>query len=154
MAAPDLADPAVVGRPQPGLTDPRVEAEVADELLRAVKTGDVADRRHQPRRYRQVHAGDGQEPIGADVFEPGLGDRPVQHPEILPEPVELADVPGDRLALVLGHGLARKPFAPRPVEEIGVRALRDQVCMQDRMYLVLEPGPVPHDLIAPRHQPA
>jgi len=36
-----------------------------------------------------------------------------------------------------------------------MRALRDQVCMQDRMHLVLEPRVIAADLVAPRrHQPA
>jgi hypothetical protein len=46
---------------------------------------------------------------------------------------------------------------PRPaagVEKIGMRALRDQVRVQDRMHLILEPRAMPHDLVAPRHQPA
>ena len=34
-----------------------------------------------------------------------------------------------------------------------MRALRDQVRMQDCMHLVLDPGAMPHDLVAPRHQP-
>ena len=34
MAAADLADPAVVGSAEPRLADPRVQAEVADQLLR------------------------------------------------------------------------------------------------------------------------
>jgi hypothetical protein len=35
-----------------------------------------------------------------------------------------------------------------------MRALRDQVRVQDRMHLILKPRAMPHDLVAPRHQPA
>ena len=35
-----------------------------------------------------------------------------------------------------------------------MRASRDQVGLKDRMYLVLDPGSVPNDLVAPRDEPA
>ncbi|WP_287181700.1 hypothetical protein [Mesorhizobium sp.] len=63
-------------------------------------------------------------------------------------------MPLDRKPIIVGHWLARQPGAAADVEQIGVRTLRDQVRMQDRMLLILDPGPMPHDLIAPRGQPA
>lgn len=35
-----------------------------------------------------------------------------------------------------------------------MRTLRDQVGVKNGMDLVLDPGPMPHDLAAPRNQPA
>ena len=154
MAPPNLADAAVVGRAKPGLADARVEAEVADQLLRTVEAGDVAYRRHQPGRHRQVDAGDRQQPVDRHVLERALGDVAVEVGEVLAQPVELADMARDRRPLILRQRLARQPLPAAPIEEIGVRALRDQVCMEDRVDLVLQPCPVADDLVASRRQPA
>src|SRR5215831_1720538 len=53
-----------------------------------------------------------------------------------------------------GKKLSGQPRPAAGVEKIGMRALRDQVRVQDRMHLILEPRAMPHDLVAPRHQPA
>jgi hypothetical protein len=63
-----------------------------------------------------------------------------------------ADVPLDRHPLVVRHDLSYEPRPATLVEEVGVRALRNEVRRKDRMHFVLHPCPVPHDLIAPRHQ--
>jgi hypothetical protein len=63
-------------------------------------------------------------------------------------------VPHDRRALVVGQGLTVEPGPAGPVEQLGVRARRHQVGGQDRMDLVLHPGAMSDDLIAPRHQAA
>jgi hypothetical protein len=47
-------------QPQAGLSHPRVQADVADELLGIVEPAHIADRRHQPSCDDQVDAGDGQ----------------------------------------------------------------------------------------------
>ena len=36
----------------------------------------------------------------------------------------------------------------QPAEQVGMRARRDQMRLQDRMHLVLDPGPMPNDLVA------
>ncbi len=41
-----------------------------------------------------------------------------------------------------------------PVEEIGVRTARDQMGVQDCMRLVLDPRPMPHDLVASSDHPS
>ena len=46
MSAALLGNPSVIGRSRPGLSDARVEAEVADELLRLLEAPNLADRRH------------------------------------------------------------------------------------------------------------
>jgi hypothetical protein len=45
MRPADLADPAMLGEAEPGLPDPWIEPEVADQLRRAGKAADIADRR-------------------------------------------------------------------------------------------------------------
>jgi len=58
VTAPDFADPPVMGSTEARLADARVEPEVAHQLLWALEPADVADRRHQPGRHRQIDAGD------------------------------------------------------------------------------------------------
>lgn len=61
---------------------------------------------------------------------------------------------GSRRPLVVGNGLARQPVAAAAIEQLGMGALRDQMRMQNGMHLVLDPGPVPDNLIAARDKPA
>lgn len=63
-------------------------------------------------------------------------------------PLKLADVPIDRRALIVWKLLSGHPHPAASVEQIGARALRDQVRVQDRIHLVLEPRAMPHDLVA------
>ncbi|MER9714117.1 hypothetical protein NKJ13_28475 [Mesorhizobium sp. M0174] len=62
---------------------------------------------------------------------------PVEGRQVLGKPIEFAHMPLDREPLIVGHWRARQPGAPADVEQIGVRTLRDQVRMQDRMHLIL-----------------
>ena len=59
----------------------------------------------------------------------------------------------DGAAFVIGQRLARQPCPPAAVEQVRMRTLWDQVRMEDRVDLVLEPCAMTHDLIAPGHQP-
>lgn len=154
MAAPGLADPAMVGGSQTGLAHTRVQPEVAHQFLRRLEPVDAADRRHQPGCNSQIDTGDGQQPPDRFILQRVLGDVAVEHGKVLSEPVQLADMALDRDAFVLRHRLAGQPVAAALVEEIGMRAFRDQMRMQDGMHLVLDPGPVPNNLIAARHQSA
>ena len=114
MAAADLADPAVLGEPEPGLPDTRVEPEVAHQLLRAGEAADVADRRDEPGRDRDVDAGDREQPLDRRVIDRRASrDLAVEHVEILAEPVQLAQVPLDRGPLVVGQRPAW-PARPAP----------------------------------------
>ena len=151
---PILLIRAVMGGAETGLAHARVEPEIAHQLLRAGETADIADRRHQPRRNRQIDTGDRHQPLDRHIVQRTLRDLAVEDVEVLGETVKLTDMPLDRGALVVGNQLARQPCPAAPVEQIRVRTLRDQMRMQDRVYLVLEPGPVPHHLVAPRHQTA
>ena len=62
-------------------------------------------------------------------------------------------MPIDRALFVIRQRLAGQPFAAAPIEQIGVRTLRDQVRVQDRMHFVLDPRAMTNDLIATRGQP-
>jgi hypothetical protein len=63
-------------------------------------------------------------------------------------------VPFDCRALVIGHDLLRQPSLAQSPEQVGMRAGRDQVSVQDRVHLILDPRAVPDDLIAACHQSA
>jgi hypothetical protein len=117
----------MLGKAKAGLPDPRVETEVADQLLRAREAADVADRRDQACRDRDVDPGDGQQAPHGRIVDGGLCDLVVQHGEVLAEAVELAQVPLDRGPLVVRKDLTCEPGSPRPIEQLGVRARRDQM---------------------------
>ena len=63
-------------------------------------------------------------------------------------------MPLDGKPFVLGQDLFKKPGASACPAEIGVRAGRDQVTMQDRLDDILQPRALSDDLIAPGHLPA
>ena len=144
----------MVSGAEPRLAHTRVEAEVTHQLLRAREAGEIADRRHQSHRNREIDADDRHQPLDRRIVQHTLRNLSVEEVEVLAKVVKLANVPLDRGALVIGQGLARQPRPPRAVEQIRVRALRNQMRMQDRMHLVLEPCPVAHHLVASRNQPA
>jgi hypothetical protein len=48
--------------------------------------------------------------------------------------------------LVLGQVLGGQPRPALAAEQVGGRAARHQVAVQDRLDLVLQPGPLPHDV--------
>ena len=97
---------------------------------------------------------DCHQPLDRRIVQRTLCDLAVEQFEILRETVELADMPLDRSAFVVGDRLTRQPGPAAPIEQIRVRALRDQMRVQDRVHLVFEPRPVAHHLVAPGHQPA
>ena len=57
--------------------------------------------------------------------------------------MEFAQMPLDRELLIIRHWLVHQPGATADVEQIGVRTLRNQVRVQNRMHLILDPGPMP-----------
>ena len=99
MAAADLADPAVMGGAETGLAHARVEPEIAHQLLRAGETADIADRRHQPRRNRQIDTGDRHQPLDRHIVQRTLRDLAVEDVEVLGETIKLhsTDVMDKRL---------------------------------------------------------
>jgi hypothetical protein len=74
--------------------------------------------------------------------------------QILPKPNELAQMPLDGETLVFRHGLLGKPGTALAATQIRMRAGRDQMAVQDRLDDVLQPRPLPDDLVATGHLPA
>lgn len=74
--------------------------------------------------------------------------------QILAEAVDLAYVAFDRKTLVLRQRLHREPGPAFPIEQVGRRAWRDQVCVQNRLDDVLQPRALADNLITPRHLPS
>src|SRR3546814_10475176 len=74
--------------------------------------------------------------------------------KILAEPVELAQMPLDGEPLVLRHDLLDQPDPALRPAEVGGRAGRNQMRVQDRLNDVLQPGSLPDDLVAARDLPA
>jgi hypothetical protein len=66
----------------------------------------VADRRHQPGGYREVYAGDRDQPLDPRILKSALGNLPVQHAEVITQPVQFAKMAFDRGPLVMRHRLA------------------------------------------------
>ena len=56
--------------------------------------------------------------------------------------------------LIGGQVLGGQPSAALDAEQVGGRAARHQVAVQDRMHLVLQPGALPHDVRPAQHLPA
>jgi len=100
MAASDLADAAVLGETKPGLTNTRVQPDIAHELLRRGKAADIADGCDKPCRDREVDPGDCDQSLDRRIADCALRHLPVEHVQILREPVEFADVPIDRRLFV------------------------------------------------------
>jgi len=67
MSAALLGNPSVISRSRSGLSDARVEAEVADELLRLPEASNLADRRHDGERHHHVDARNCHQAFGALV---------------------------------------------------------------------------------------
>jgi hypothetical protein len=81
-----------------------------------------------------------------------LGDLAVEKLDILGEPVELAQVPLDGGLLVNWQFRSSKSASAQPTQQVGMRARRDEMRLQDGMHLVLDPRAMPNDLVATRHQ--
>jgi len=101
MAAADLADAAVVGGTEPRLMHARVQAEIAHQLLRAGEAADIADRRHKPGGYREIDAGDRDQPLDRCIVQRALGNLLIKHPEVVTQPVQFAKMAFNRGPLVV-----------------------------------------------------
>jgi hypothetical protein len=90
--------------------------------------------------------GDGHQPahlltLQADPAELGVDDA-----QLLAVEVELAQQRPDRLLLVSREVMGGQPRPALAAEQVGGRAAGHQVAVQDRLHLVLQPGPLPHDV--------
>ena len=95
-----------------------------------------------------------EQPLHSAAAVGALGDLAVENGKVLPQSVEFAQMPVDRLPFVVGRNLALEPLPPRPIEELGVRTHRNEMSMQDGMNFVLDPRAMANDLIAAGRQPA
>ena len=138
MRSPNLADVAVLSRLKAGLPHSRVQPKVADQLLGRGEARDVTDGGEQADRHDAVHARDRQQPLELLVLKNGFAQQPVDRFEVLAQPVELAQALLDCQTFVHGKRLLGQPHAPLAAEEISCWALRDQVCGQYRVDLVLQ----------------
>ncbi len=121
----------MLGETKPGLTNTRVQPDIAHELLRRGKAADIADGRDKPCRDREVDPGDCDQSLDRRIADCALRHLPVEHVQILREPVEFADVPIDRRLFVDRQRLPRQPVPTAPVEQVGMRTTRNQVRVQD-----------------------
>ena len=110
---------------------------------------DVTDRSGQADRDRQVDAGNRQQALYCRIINCRLGEGAIEAAQILAEPVELAQMALDGVLLILGQRLLAEPCSPLAAEQVGMRARRDQMGMQDGMHLILDPGAMANHLVAP-----
>ena len=72
----------MLSKPETGLPYPRVQADIADQLLGVGKTAHIADRRYQPSRDDQVDAGDGEQPLDRRFLDRRLRDLSVEDAKV------------------------------------------------------------------------
>lgn len=105
----------------------RIEAEIADQFLRALEARKVADRRLQPGCHHQVDVGNGEQAPDGRIVQRGLGNLPVEDRQVFGQSIEFAHMPLGREPLIIRLGLARQPVPATPGDQIGVRTFGDQV---------------------------
>jgi hypothetical protein len=141
--------PCEAGWPPDCLT--RVQTEVADQLLRAAKATEVTDGGDDRQRHGRVDAGDRHQPLDVVASQRDTAELGIDDPQLLAVEVQLAQQRRDGLALIGRQRLLGQPAPALVAEQVSGGAARDQVAAQDRLDLVLQPGPLAHDMPAPRH---
>ena len=106
MRASVFADPSVLGDAQARLTNPRIETEVAPELLRFAKAGHVSDSSNDAGSDHGIDPCDRQKPLDIGIVYRVLRDVAVHICKVFGETVNLAHVAGDR-----------GPFVVRPAAQ-------------------------------------
>ncbi len=148
-----LGDAAMLGGLQPRLAHLRIQPEVAHQLLGGSEPGDVADRGDDPDSDGEVDSRDGHEAPGRRVIQDGPGQAAVQFGQIRLGVVERSEQAGDGRALVGRQRLQRQPRPALVTEQVGGRAPREEIAVEDRVDLVLQTGPMADDLRPPRDLP-
>lgn len=133
-----LGDPAVRGGLIAGLLDAWIEAHIAHQLVGRGESREVADGGGDRHRDVDVDAGDRHQPPGVLAAQRDTGELGVDELELLAVEVELAQQRPDGLALVGGQLLLGQPALALEAEQVGGRAARHEVAMQDRLHLVLQ----------------
>jgi hypothetical protein len=141
----------VPGPPLAGLAHARVQAEIGDQLVGAGEALDGADRGQQPDRDHHVDARHRHEPFHVGVGQRVAGEFALHRTQVLAEAVVLAQVPRHRLCLIRRQGLRQQPGPALGTEQVGVRAGRHEMRVQDGLDDRLQPRALAHDLVASRN---
>ncbi len=145
-----FGDPPVRRGLSAGLAHPGVEPEVADELLGRAEATEVADRGDDRERDGRVDTGDRHQPLDLSAGQRDAAELGVDDPQLLAVEVKLAQQRLHCLALIRRQRLLRQPRPALVAEQIGGRATRQEVAVQDRLDLVLQPRALAHDMRPPR----
>ena len=116
VTAADFADAPVMGRTQSRLPHRRVQPEVAHQLLRTLEPADVADRREDPGRDREVYARDRHQSSDRGIVDRDLCNLAVEDGQVFREPVKLTYVPIDGDSPVIRQRLTGEPRPAAHVE--------------------------------------
>ncbi len=122
-----------------GLVHAWVQPQVADQLLRAGETGDVADRSQDAGSDDGIHSTDRHESLHVRLIECPLRQVLVDHQQLGGESVEFIEVTQHQAFLIDGHGQLFEPGTPLLGEEVA-GLTRNQVGMQDGLNPVLQPS--------------
>jgi hypothetical protein len=121
----------------PGLAHPGIEAEVADELARALEAADVADRGEEARGDDHVDAGHAHQPPDLAGLERALRDQSLDRGDLRVQELDLADRGVDGLALLDRQLDAGEPAPALDAEQVGDRWAADELAHQHRVDLIL-----------------
>jgi hypothetical protein len=97
---PALGDPAAAGGLAAGLADSRVKPEIGDQLPRAAKPADVADRGQKRRRADHVDPRHGHQPACVRRAQRLARDQPLDLGDLCVEEGDVAQRGLDRLCLL------------------------------------------------------
>jgi hypothetical protein len=143
-----LGDPPVLGRLAAGLTDPRVQPEVADQLVRRREAVEFADRGHDRQRDGRVDAGNRHQSRNLAALQADPPKLEIDQAQLLAGEVELTQQRRDRLGLIARQLLLGEPRPALAPEQIRRRAAGNEVAMQDRVDPVLQPRALSDDVRA------
>ena len=102
----------MLSQTEAGLPHPRVQPDIADQLLRAGKAAHIADCRDETGGDDEINTGDREQPLDRRISASCLCDLGVENPEILAQSIELAQVPFDCSALVVGQDCCASQMRP------------------------------------------
>jgi len=139
--------------PVAGLTDGRVQPEVADELPCRWKAPDVADDGDQRGRSHGIDAGDGQQPPDIRVSDGLSGDDRVDLGQLGAEEVELPQARVDSQAFIDRQLLGGDPLASLLAERVAGWVAAFEVAVQGGRDLVLDLRAALDRPAPARHQP-
>jgi hypothetical protein len=104
-----------------GLVDPRVKADVADQMARGRKPADIADRGEHRAGGIDVHARDAHQPLDLRGLQRLTGDLLIQQRDLLVDEVDLTQTSLERLALVDGQLSLRQSRSAALAEHVAER---------------------------------